>query len=348
MWTSLVGDGSIPDPTSKADEEVLVQVVNELLVEYAQRTKALAERRRSQATLWQAAHEYWQRWLEDRANPMQPELLPSLAPVSHGSSADAWLDAAGILAEKDREEAMRMVTSAVLEESMSLPSTAASPSPPAVTTLLAAVTKRLERVRVDHCGSTAIKERWEMLEQQLRIETGRLHFKRQCMDLQSRSVNSTDSMSTEEEEEAAETEPIASPTVRLGGRVAKGRARMQLLEQQPAARKRPRRFGYLSKHAPRLVDLVMKATNGVLTSNEEDHFVEECITFFTQADKAEATLIGAGRWLSSDDAQSPKRQRMLELREESRPLVDAAKELKSNLAVLHLSEPARLRLNMFF
>lgn len=65
--------------------------------------------------------------------------------------------------------------------------------------------------------------------------------------------------------------------------------------------------------------------------------------------------MGAGKWLLSntgccgpdvvDNApRTPKSQRMAKLREESRPLVDAAKELRSLVPEMHISESARGKL----
>lgn len=157
-----------------------------------------------------------------------------------------------------------------------------------------------------------------------------------------------------------ERSPNLNPT--RSGRIAKGKARLQLIEAYNKRQKRPRidlLLGRLAKHAPRLAHLLQSLTApAALTSKEEQELAQEFARFAAEADKAEALLVGSGRWLllhdddnqvgHDDDADMNKlKRRRMSFREEARLLVDIRIELRNQLDELLLQPDMRQQLSEF-
>lgn len=353
LWQSLVAEGAIPDPNDPSDRAKLIPVAEALLTKYAHQAEAQTELVRPLSTLWQAAQTFWQGWLS--AAYQQPQPLP-------GDLCSRWLDAAGIVSDDARKAALAALASVVNPSTAPSSPSVEHPSVPAALTSL--LVRIQNRIGVEADGEPLTEEkRREIAERELRISVGRLRFERMRLALQVEGAKAEvedaehEPGETEEEEtEEVEDEGSARDSPRLGGRQAKGRARLQLLQPAIAGRKRRRSHHEatrkLAKHAPVLAELVGKALRQEPDPVDEECLVEECVKFLEEADKAEAMLMGAGRWLVSNTTGdtattlecTQKSQRMAKLRDHSRPLVDASKELRSLLPELAVSERTRKRL----
>lgn len=341
-----------------------------LLRDYAHRSVVQASKQRVYKTLWKAAQDYWRTWLaaklrldsthwEQRLSTAERVELYTLAgaevmqldnTTSHhpnlSSLCRLWLRASGesdspVNVATTLSEMERFVQAQVAH--LAIPISATNPQ---LCHLFSAVNERAQRRLADRNYEGSLADLlWVLLEQQLRLQIGRI-----CFERERRKATYGWSELEAEEEETSEADDDHE-TLQLGGRLAKSKARIRLFHGVTTAAKRRFNLRLIQKHLPKLAPLLCKALREPLTSAEEEEIIVQMLRAFVfDANRAEATLIGAGRWMQGEEEQqtSIKYHQMRQFREEAKLILNVYGHIKEHLLSFQLRPDVQQQLQILF
>jgi hypothetical protein len=295
----------------------LLPIVLELLEEFARRAAAQEKKQYPIDTLWRSAQQYWSEWLSARWDVLRPHMPVELPENAARPVFIKWLQVCTPeLQGSQQVAAMKEIVGHA--RALQAPLNPAPAADGALAELLESMTNAVKRKAMDQSFSGDV---WPIVESEMRQQIAR------------RCVGGSDAEEGNDEEEEEEGE---EEDQQPAGRAAKASAQSRNTREETRRRKKnkakvPDHPGMvqLAKFLPRFVELLKSGAT-------EEELVEECSRSVMERDRAEAALLGAGRWLlNNEDNQEAevqqKRLRMTRVLNESRQMIDTYTDLQRAL-----------------